>query len=928
MNFFEKHSWLFRILLLSLAIIFIYIILLQLTGRQTDQNSFTGLKNFLYVNKNLVVYNDNGKVDTLNSFDCIMEIDSKAVVSPEIFKSIADDSKKFHQIKVLHLPDSALSIKKIQKDNLVQENFMFFSSGIYIFSVQKNGTSYKAGVRKGDLLLRINNYKTSDPVQADNIIRNNTPEKLIKYDIIRNGTIKSYYVELAKITLKVYFVIFIITGFIFLITSLFIGLNRPKLKSARLTSLALAMFGFVLVVSFGSLSSPSSTAAVITFLFMGILAYFWMPVSIHSLFYFPTEYITIPNKKWLIRFPYFLIILCIVSRFLLTVFGSEFDKTFTIFNYLLVFYLIYLLFYIYKITPPNLRHILKAPYIGWLLFCISYIIIGIVGTFVIKSPAIAEKYLYLNYILLSSVFIPLAYIYSISKNSLFKLRMKMRRNIKYLLISFIYKLILFVGLAYVIHLALHINVIFPSIRFTYTTIEYLEKPLRPALQVYYSKLLAILFSLVGIYFYRKFVKLGQKILDDIFYRVHVDFRQLSAQMHQLQQNDIEANKLADNFIKTLSHGMKLKHGGILFIGDNNEIVVQKYYGFKSNTELREFISLISKDLICETMKHKDPFSTSLLNDNIKSVFDEYQIEYIVPAISKDKYHGIILIGEKLSESTFNTEELSFMKDIADHASVVIENALLYQKSLKQERLNHELELARQIQYNSLPQSNPKIDCFDIYGLSAPAYEVGGDFYDYFHEGNYLDVIIGDVAGKGTSAAMYMSNAIGIIRTLQKFSLNPKQILINLNELMSNNLSKNSFITALCGRFDIAKKTLTISRAGHIPLYHYNSLTNSVEKLIPKGIAIGVVDTPSFTHITEEMLLPYNTGDIFLFVTDGIIEARGYENEELGESLIYKHIKNQKLTANQLIQNIIIDINNIASENPQFDDITAVAIKII
>jgi serine phosphatase RsbU (regulator of sigma subunit) len=653
-----------------------------------------------------------------------------------------------------------------------------------------------------------------------------------------------------------------------------------------------------------------------------------MPVTIHCIFYFPTENKIFPNKKWLIRIPYYLIILCILCRFFLTLFGSGFTKTYDIFNYILIFYLISILFYIYKKTPISSRHILKGPYFGWLLFCISFIIIGIIGNFVIKTPIMAEKYLYLNYILLSSLFIPLSYLYTISRNSLFKLRLKMRRNIKYILISFIYKLVLFAGLAYAINIALNISVAFPSIRFTYTTIEYLEKPLRPALQIYYSKLLAIVFSLIGIYFYTKIVKLGQKILDDIFYRVHVDFRQLSAQMHQIQQNEIEANKLADNFIKTLSNGMKLKHGGILFIGDNNDIVVQKYYGFKSNTELREFITLISKDLICETIKHKEPFSTDYLNDNIKTVFDEYQIEYIVPAISKDKYHGIILIGEKLSESAFNDEELSFMKDIADHASVVIENALLYQKTLKQERLNHELELARQIQYNSLPQSSPKIECFDIFGLSAPAYEVGGDFYDYFHENNYLDVIIGDVAGKGTSAAMYMSSAIGIIRTLQKFSLNPKQILINLNELMSNNLSKNSFITALCGRFDISKRTLTLSRAGHIPLFHYNSLTNTIEKLTPKGVAIGVVDTPSFTNVTEEMIIPYHTGDTFLFVTDGIIEARGYENEELGESLIYKHINNQNLTANQLIQNIVIDINNIASENPQFDDITAVAIKII
>lgn len=927
MNFFEKHSWLFRILLLSLAVIFVYTILLQLSGRQTDQNSFTDLKKFLYITEYIVVYDNNDNLDTLTSSDCITAIDAQPITSLEVFQKFITDDKKFHQIDVLHLPTTKSKTYKIECERLKQENFMFFNSAIYIFDVQKNGTSYNAGVRKGDLVLRINDHQTNDPYQADNIIRNNPPEKPIKYDVLRNGVVKSYYVELARITLKLYFVIFIITGLIFLITSLFIGLNRPKIKSARLISLAMAIFGFILLVSFESPVASSSVTAFISSIFILILSYFWLPVTIHSLFYFPGENLTIPNKKWLIRIPYFLILISVLTSILISVIKQGFN-TYTIFNYIMTLYLVFIIIYLYIKTPNSARRLVRAPYLSWLLFCFSYIFIGIVSIILIKHPSLSEKFLYLNYILLTAVFIPFTYIYTIGRYGLFKLRFTMRRNIKYLLISFFYKFVLFIGLAYFIHIALHLNIIFPSIRFTYSTIEYLDKPLRPALQGYYAKLFAIVFSLLGIYFYRKIVKLGQKILDDIFYRVHVDFRRLSAQMHKIQQNDIEANKLADNFIKTLSNGMKLKHGGILFIGDNKDIVVQKYYGFKNNSELREFISLISKELICETMKHKDPFSTSLLQENIKSVLDEYQIEYIVPAISKDKYHGIILIGEKLSESAFTNEELSFMKDIADHASVVIENALLYQKTLKQERLNHELELARQIQYNSLPQSNPKIDCFDIYGLSAPAYEVGGDFYDYFHEDNYLDVIIGDVAGKGTSAAMYMSNAIGIIRTLQKFSLNPKQILINLNELMSNNLSKNSFITALCGRFDIAKKTLSISRAGHIPLYHYNSATNTVEKLTPKGIAIGVVDTPSFTHITEEMQISYNTGDVFLFVTDGIIEARGYENEELGETFIFKHIMNHQLTANQLIQNIIIDINKIASENPQFDDITAVAIKVI
>src|SRR5690606_18908610 len=114
--------------------------------------------------------------------------------------------------------------------------------------------------------------------------------------------------------------------------------------------------------------------------------------------------------------------------------------------------------------------------------------------------------------------------------------------------------------------------------------------------------------------------------------------------------------------------------------------------------------------------------------------------------------GIILVGEKLSETAYQNDDLLFLSAISGQASVAIENSLLYEDLANQERYKHELEIARKIQLASLPMKTPNIPGLDIVGASIPALEVGGDFYDYLNgKSDSITIVIGDVSGKGTSA---------------------------------------------------------------------------------------------------------------------------------------------------------------------------------
>ena len=154
--------------------------------------------------------------------------------------------------------------------------------------------------------------------------------------------------------------------------------------------------------------------------------------------------------------------------------------------------------------------------------------------------------------------------------------------------------------------------------------------------------------------------------------------------------------------------------------------------------------------------------------------------------------------------------------------MAIENAFLYEDLAMQERIKHELDLARKIQLASLPQTIPDIKGLDISGVSLPALEVGGDFYDFLNgTPDDLTVIIGDVSGKGTSAALHMSKAQGIMRTLYEFKLSPKELCIRTNQLIFNYLEKGAFISAIAAKINSRKKELVFTRAGHMPLLYYN-----------------------------------------------------------------------------------------------------------
>ncbi len=301
---------------------------------------------------------------------------------------------------------------------------------------------------------------------------------------------------------------------------------------------------------------------------------------------------------------------------------------------------------------------------------------------------------------------------------------------------------------------------------------------------------------------------------------------------------------------------------------------------------------------------------------------------ICPLIIKDKVPGILILGESNQNRPYSESEISFLNTLLAQGSVAIENALLYEELTEQERLKHELGIARNVQLNLLPQKNPQILGLDIDGICIPAAEVGGDYFDYFVLDNQtLGIVVADVTGKGTSAAFYMAVVKGIMLSLASIYSSPGQLLKELNRRLFGIMDRKVFITMIYATVDVRKKVIKFARAGHNALIVRNSKNSKIECLTPKGIGLGLAHDRLFDqHISEE-IIKFQPGDTFLFYTDGISEAMNEQLEEFGEQRLVEIVAQLKDgNAKHLREGIIQAIDQFVQQAPQHDDITLVTLK--
>ena len=252
-----------------------------------------------------------------------------------------------------------------------------------------------------------------------------------------------------------------------------------------------------------------------------------------------------------------------------------------------------------------------------------------------------------------------------------------------------------------------------------------------------------------------------------------------------------------------------------------------------------------------------------------------------------------------------------------------------QELRKQERLQRELEIARQVQLSFLPQHMPSLPSLEISATCIPALEVGGDYYDFMisDDQRTLLTVIGDVSGKGIEAAFYMTLIKGMIQALGIELTRPRTILSRLNRLFYVHHRPGTFMSMTCARIDLQQLQLSFARAGHMPLLLARAATGKVTSLAPEGAAIGLLYSEEFEQILQEQTLPLQPGDTLLFYTDGITEARNPQGELLGdERLLELFTEYWHLPAREIVHHLIEEVYRFSESRTLYDDLTLVVLK--
>ena len=259
--------------------------------------------------------------------------------------------------------------------------------------------------------------------------------------------------------------------------------------------------------------------------------------------------------------------------------------------------------------------------------------------------------------------------------------------------------------------------------------------------------------------------------------------------------------------------------------------------------------------------------------------------------------------------------------------------LLEQKAEK-ERLEQELRIARSIQMSLLPSGSHSMRGVSLTGHCEPAREVGGDYYDFLPlDESRMGILIADVAGKGTSAALYMAELKGLMLSLSQLHASPRQLLIDANRIISKHLDARSFITMIYAVVDVEQRTLTVARAGHCPLVFVpgsHASCRDPQSILPDGMVLGLaLDTCDvFNRLLEEGTLPLGTGDLFLLYTDGISEAMNVDGDCFGDTRLADLAREHAdLGSNELRERILDEVRGFAGAAPQHDDMTMVLVKV-
>lgn len=302
---------------------------------------------------------------------------------------------------------------------------------------------------------------------------------------------------------------------------------------------------------------------------------------------------------------------------------------------------------------------------------------------------------------------------------------------------------------------------------------------------------------------------------------------------------------------------------------------------------------------------------------------ETRSELCVPLIYKDTVTGVLDL-EHTRRGYFNEDHVRTISTLAAQIAIAIENARLYERLAREEqRLERDLAMAREVQHHLLPPSCPVMKNAELAARFNPAHAIGGDMYDFLdYKAPRACIAIGDVSGKGAPAALYAALVAGILRSLAHSEPAPAEMLNAVNRSLNQRRLDAQYVVIACAIWDDEEKTMRVANSGMPrPIHCHGGHAHMIESA---GLPLGMFENVTYDEIT----IHAQPGDVFVFFSDGIVDAGNLRDEQFGRVRIeHVVVKNAGRSAKEIADTLFQAASDFSAGTPVFDDQTVVVLKV-
>ncbi len=542
------------------------------------------------------------------------------------------------------------------------------------------------------------------------------------------------------------------------------------------------------------------------------------------------------------------------------------------------------------------------------------------------------------------LFVPLSFAYAIIRHRLFDLRLVVRQSLRYALARHVLFAALISPLALLVIDALAAS--------QHVILQYIQQEL-PRIGLY------IVVGTALIVAHRPLMNW----LDRRFFREAYDAQKILSELAERIGLIVDVDELTSFVLNQINDSLHIKHGALLLRESDGD----RFRSVHLLGDLPDPPPISAHSPLIQQLEQRSgrPLELSVeertgwldqLTQEERLFFQAATIDLVIPLRVSQSLIGLMFLGEKLSEEPYSREDKELLMTVAAQTALGIERARLSERMAEEEKLKREIEIAQEVQARLFPQTASRLATLDMAGVCLPARGVAGDYYDFLPLApGRLGVAVGDISGKGISAALLMANLQASLRSQAALAgLNVARLLRIVNALLFRSTSQNKFASLFYAVYDESTRAFTYVNAGHNSPFLFRGMAEGegpahggaatptatragpglarptnvghlVERLETGGTIIGAFETVPFEQETASL----HPGDMVVAYTDGITEACSLDGREFGEERLERLLwEARALTARQIINRIMTAVGDFTRGVEQHDDMTLVVMKVL